>query len=81
MNTCSSCTYWHVSQWEKDGEKGFKRGICFHWKMHEDRYFEKTHTYAYQAPERDTAFAIGYDAVRLDLETGPDFGCIHHECK
>ena len=74
MNTCSSCTYWHVSQWEKDGKKGFKRGICCHRKMHEDHY-------AYQSPERDTAFAIGYDAVQLEIETGPDFGCIHHEHK
>ena len=80
MNTCSSCQYWKVSR-EKKGKKGFVCGMCMYWKMNSEVYYDHQQTDRWDTTERDVAFASGYEGLPLHLETGPDFGCIHHEHK
>lgn len=78
MKTCISCKHWEVSQ-EKRRNPALKYGVCMCWKMNSDIYYNSKHHDRHATTDTDVAFASGYGGVPLYIETGPEFGCIHHE--
>ena len=65
--TCVTCKHWDTSEQERATYTGWKfdgRRACL--RIDDD-------------PGDDLASVEGYDGVRLNLMTKPEFGCVLHE--
>jgi hypothetical protein len=83
MNTCKDCKWWdapdirklEISMWEP--LLGFAIGLCTHPSI---RYRYKTHD---ENPKVDgaTIEAVGKKVTAVEMQTGPEFGCVHWGAK
>lgn len=71
MNTCSTCKWWRESYRHETKKSTFKGCDCPKLKQ------------GYGNTSEDCASdeAIIEDDEGWGIQTGPDFGCIHHEAK
>ncbi len=73
INRCKTCRWWQREEDIPGSQSVFSHGKCTHLKV------DYTSTEWIDADDSLTQW--GMDAGYVDVATGPEFGCVHHESK